>query len=142
MYTVAKEFKWDAAHRLLGYRGLCRSIHGHQWGATITLSFAHKKSNLDSMNFVKDFTEFKVIKKWIDENWDHTLILNEKDPLLKALEDQELRISTTNGNPTAEVMAYMLYKVADNLFAPDFEIVSVEVKETTTSTAIYYPDEK
>ena len=63
LHTVRKEFSFDAAHRLVrGYDGKCAHLHGHTWRARFEIS----APGLSAMGFVRDFSDFKVMKTWID----------------------------------------------------------------------------
>lgn len=131
MYKVVKEVRWEAAHRLLNYEGKCANIHGHSYRAIFTF----ESNDLDEKGMVIDFTVLKrKIQGWIDDNWDHALILNCKDLLLDVIGTH--RHFTIDGNPTAEKMAENLFYY----FRPEFQnvnLVSVEVFEGPKSSAIY-----
>ncbi len=109
MYEDRIELTFDAGHRLLQYKGRCESPHGHTFKAEIMLS----SEKLDKMGFVFDFVQLRDrVGAWIDENWDHTFLINEEDQeLLRALNSlTEKKIFVFhNENPTAEVMAKYLY---------------------------------
>jgi len=140
MFKIAKEVKWDAAHRLLNYEGPCGRIHGHSWRAIFT--FESEDLNKDGM--VVDFSVVKkVIQGWIDQHWDHGLILNFADPLIEILhcqnvisKDQGQQIYPMQGNPTAEHMAQFLFYNFQSEFYP-VKLISVEVFEGPKSSAIY-----
>lgn len=140
MYKVTKEIKWEAAHRLFGYDGPCNNIHGHSYKAIFTFEVGE----LDAMGMVLDFKYIKQeIGYWIDVHWDHSLILHEQDPLVSLLSN-ETKIFTLQNNPTAENMAKYLFDhfyIVDNWHAiqkrSKIKLVSVEVFETITSSAIY-----
>lgn len=134
MYKVVKEVRWEAAHRLLNYAGKCAYLHGHSYRAIFTFvsSLDFEKLNKDGM--IVDFSILKEkIQRWLDENWDHSCILNEADPLMNILGS---RVCVIQGNPTAENMAKFLF---DNFRLAFFEItlVSVEVFEGLKSSAVY-----
>ena len=136
---VAKEFRFEAGHRLYKYPGNCRNIHGHSYVATIEMELTG--DHLNEYGFVKDFGDFKAVKEWIDEKWDHAFLANEADTtviefLRRPEENQRLFICPTN--PTAEWMAMHLYQVACNLLNEfNCKVCSVSIKETATSNAIY-----
>src|SRR5262245_52482042 len=73
-----RKLEFDAGHRVLGHGGKCRHLHGHRYVAEVTC-YAEE---LDKLGFVVDFSVIKtVVGDWIDENFDHNMILNPKDPL-------------------------------------------------------------
>jgi len=67
---VTKEFEFDAAHRLINYRGKCENLHGHRWKVQVTLKAPLQKDGI-AFDFVelKKIVEEKVIKKL-----DHTYL--------------------------------------------------------------------
>jgi 6-pyruvoyltetrahydropterin/6-carboxytetrahydropterin synthase len=133
---VTKIFKFDAAHRLYSYQGLCNHIHGHTYVAEITIS----AEALNSQEMVVDFKEIKQkIGGWIDENWDHALLLHSADPLsnvIKKVIDMP-RLYLFDSNPTAEAMATILCAVAEEYYRDRgaLNVGSVKIWETPTSYA-------
>lgn len=133
MFKVTKEVRWEAAHRLLNYEGKCANIHGHSYRAIFTF----ESKSLNEKGMVIDFKILKEkIQGWLDENWDHALILCDPDPLLKAVSVSGHRHYALNGNPTAENMAEFLFLLFEPAF-PGITLVSVEVFEGSKSSAIY-----
>lgn len=76
--TVTKEYRdLPAAHRQPQHDGHCRLIHGHNWGFDIT--FACNK--LDACGFVVDVGKLTPVKSFLQDKFDHTLLLAEGDEL-------------------------------------------------------------
>ena len=137
---VAKSLEFDAAHRLLNYKGKCATLHGHRYRVVVEL----ESSGLDELGMVLDFTEVKnTIGRWIDEHWDHATLLSSEDPLCAALQEDAKQFGSSvkepflfPGNPTAEVMAgYLLTKTRSLLSEFNVRVRSVRVYETPTSYA-------
>jgi len=61
---VSREFEFDAAHKLINYRGKCERLHGHRWKVRITVKAPLREDGL-SFDFIKlkEIVEEKVIKK-------------------------------------------------------------------------------
>lgn len=77
MITVTKSYRnLPAAHRQPKHQGHCSLIHGHNWGFDIT--FACRE--LDENGFVVDVGRLALVKQWLEEHFDHTLLLNQDDP--------------------------------------------------------------
>jgi 6-pyruvoyltetrahydropterin/6-carboxytetrahydropterin synthase len=77
--------------------------------------FIHARApRLDSIGRVIDFSKIKEIAgQWIDENWDHTTILYEKDLItIEALDGipKKKPLFILSKNPTAENMAEVFLK--------------------------------
>lgn len=128
-YSVKKVFEIAYAHRLLNYNGKCENLHGHNGIIEVII----ETEKLNDMCMVMDFVELKkIIKKWLDDNLDHSVILSEKDPLVKILKDNNQKVFTTEKNPTAEVIAQVIKKEIKN-----YGIKAREVRfwETNSSMA-------
>ena len=52
--TVSKTFRFEAAHKLIGYDGDCANLHGHSYVLEIQV-----KGVVDEQGFVMDFKELK-----------------------------------------------------------------------------------
>lgn len=78
MHYVTKIYRdLPAAHRQPKHGGHCRLIHGHNWTFEITFACART----DECDFVVDIGGLQVVKDWLNDHFDHTLLLNEDDPL-------------------------------------------------------------
>jgi 6-pyruvoyltetrahydropterin/6-carboxytetrahydropterin synthase len=136
-YILSKEFKFDAAHRIINnYTGKCSDFHGHCWVVVVYI----EGYELDERNMLMDFNEIKVLREWINENLDHTSILWEKDPMLSYLKENSQKVFSTKLNPTSEHIAQIILEKAISLFNNlRIRVESVEVKESCTSSARVYP---
>jgi len=131
MYKVKKTFYVAYAHRLLDYKGKCENLHGHNGLVEVTL----KSKTLNREKMVMDFTELAgIAKKWADENLDHKVILSKKDPLLKILRTGGQACYATDVNPTAEILAELIFRVLKRGGLP---VSKVAFWETPNSMAAY-----
>lgn len=131
MYRVSKSVSFCYGHRLLNYQGKCQHLHGHNARAVITLA----SESLDDRGMVEDFSELKrLVWGWLDSEIDHTLLLHRDDPILPLLQDSGERVRVTEENPTAEVIARMIYEY---VAAKGFPVTDVTLWETETSYASY-----
>ena len=134
MYELMVEGTFDAAHQLIGYDGPCENLHGHNARVELTLSAAV----LNAEKMVADFTTVgAALKFWIDENFDHKVILCSRDPLLKILKDNGQACYETRDNPTAEIMAELIFMEMTKLGMP---VSKVRFWETDTAAASYKAD--
>jgi len=86
LWTVEKEFRFEAAHRLVqGYSGKCAHLHGHSWIVKVRLT---PKSELNQYGMTTDFGDFIALRTWVDSHLDHSTILAVSDPLLPIFQDQ------------------------------------------------------
>lgn len=80
MFSVTKQYRnLPFAHRQPNHKGHCRFIHGHNWAFEITFQC----DRLDSCGFVIDIGALKPVRDFLEMYFDHTLVLNQDDPLLK-----------------------------------------------------------
>lgn len=141
MYYIKKTFTWDASHRLLGHQGKCSSVHGHTYRAIITI----QASVLDEIGVGIDFGDFSDLGNWIQSNWDHAALLNTKDPLAVMFTvpydgHPSGKTYLFMENPTAEVMARVLFEEAERLLPNlrhGLQVKSVEVFETPNNSAVF-----
>lgn len=91
-------------------------LHGHRYAIEITFQSA----KLDHLGRVIDFgTVRDILGKWIDDNFDHNVILNIAD---KKLGDEISKITGQqiyymNENPTAEnIASHLLHEICPKLF--------------------------
>ncbi|NLP13253.1 MAG: 6-carboxytetrahydropterin synthase QueD [Clostridium sp.] len=65
--AISKVFTFDSAHRLIGYNGKCKEIHGHTYKLEVTV-----KGKPDGDGLVMDFNELNdIIKSEVLEKIDH-----------------------------------------------------------------------
>ncbi len=131
MFTVTREITFCYGHRLLNYPGKCRHLHGHNGKVEIEI-YAEK---LDEMGMVRDFEEIKqIMQLWIDEHMDHKMILCKEDPVIPALQVLNERMFIIDENPTAEIIAKMIY---DYACLQNLPVSEVRLWENDRSCASY-----
>lgn len=139
MFRATKEFKRDMAHRLPTHWWKCFNVHWHTYKALITIQSLKLQEEWVETWMIKDFSNFKPIKDWIDENWDHSYVGVYNDEVLDFLESKKFRTYTMKENPTAENMAKLLYEKSKELLEWVW-VVKVVIYETPTSFAEYTED--
>ena len=131
LYKVTKVIDFCYGHRLLNYSGKCRHVHGHNGLVEIEVA----SEELDELGMVIDFSEVKrIVKNWIDENLDHRMILHKNDPAVEYLRTNDEPMYLLDVNPTAEVIAELIYSFAKGQGLP---VVEVRLWETLSSFASY-----
>ena len=79
-FTCSKSYEdFPCSHRQWNHNGHCRFVHGYS--RSFTFWFSAKE--LDENGFVVDFSSLKLIKKKLKEQFDHTFLVNNDDPLLE-----------------------------------------------------------
>jgi len=138
--SVKKELRFEYAHRLFNYVGKCHNIHGHN--EIVWVYFRRTDFFLNDIDMVIDFNDIKSgIGKWIDDNWDHSILLNKEDKkTIRAMEKLQMKLYIMSGNPTAELIAhYLLHIVGPKYYSKtlnNLELYKVEVFENDFSVAV------
>ena len=138
----------SCGHRVCGHETKCRFLHGHNYRIAFTCS----ADALDDLGRVIDFSVIKsTLCAWLEEHWDHKMLLWERDPLLgqmQALSGAGEAFAALAGNwsesvvavpfnPTAENMAaFLLTEIGPRLLAgSEVRLVRVRVEETRKCSA-------
>lgn len=131
MYVVTKRIDFCYGHRLLNYDGVCKHPHGHN--AMVEIDVCAEE--LDHRDMVVDFSDIKrLVKRWIDQELDHKMILRHDDPLVAALRAMGEPVYVLDSNPTAERIAKLIFDKAREL---GLDVAAVRVWETPTSRTEY-----
>jgi 6-pyruvoyltetrahydropterin/6-carboxytetrahydropterin synthase len=111
---VTKEFRFEAAHALMGYDGPCRNVHGHSYELSVTVIGTPVADPASTkLGMVMDFGDLKkIIKKHIVDPFDHALLLN------AALPKEELQ---QFGEPFTNIV-FLPYQPTSENFLLDFAV--------------------
>lgn len=140
MYSIKTQISFEAAHRLYDVATYSRecsdNLHGHSYKVNVIISC----TKLNDASMVADFKAIKqILKKVIEDKYDHSCIIRECDPLKDAIVANCDKVHVVEGNPTAEWMAKLF---ADQIeagiaFCPELTVEQVEVQETEHNIAIW-----
>lgn len=153
-YLSAKKFdnfsvalrQWKAQH------SHCQLLHGYAF--EIKIWFASNEPDvdkqLDDMNWICDYGSFKKppegngLRQWMDEQFDHTLLIEKDDPYLDLFQTMQMeRICklVVMDKMGAESVAKLVYdKFNERLSKIDAgrcKVVKVEVFENKNNSSIY-----
>ena len=90
----------------------CHLLHGYSLAFTFTFGC----DKLDNKNWAVDFGGLKPLKKWLEDNFDHKLCLDNADPMVdefKRLEDLDLAEIRYFDGVGAEKFAEHAFNFAD-----------------------------
>lgn len=101
----------------MNHESKCATLHGHNG---VVFLRATPINALDSLGRVIDFSVLKEkIGSWIEEHWDHTMILYKEDKETIALVEKAPQFKKTfilENNPTAENLSHhLLWQVCPKL---------------------------
>ncbi len=123
----------EVAHRLSKLPGKCQNIHGHSMMITLTLS---GELNANGILEGQDFSTIKqAFRAHLDSDFDHHLLLNEKDKWAQEINGDFLPgLTLCDADPTVENIAKWIYKAMQKE-AFGLLVVAVDVAETGTNGA-------
>lgn len=120
MYEIFVKQHFSSAHKLQDYNGDCSKLHGHNWLVKV---YAIAKE-LNNIGISLDFKNFKKMVRLEISEFDH-----------KYLNDLP---EFKEKNPTAEIIAEVLYQKLKKLDIEGIEITAVEVWESENQGAKYF----
>ena len=134
---IIKEFKFEMAHALHGYDGLCANIHGHSYRLWVTVRGDIKKENKHIKDgMVIDFTDLKsIIKPTIIKKYDHSLVLNANSPHANLDLSAFDKVYYLPYQPTSENLVSDFANSITSLLPENVELLKVVLSETVSSFA-------
>lgn len=130
---IAKDFRWEMAHRLPYHSGGCRNVHGHSYRMLVELA-----GEPDANGMVLDYF---ILKQMIDplvEEIDHSFLCDRSDTLMADfLTESRLKVVFVDFPTTAENLAQWFFERMSDLFAPmkNLRELTVRVEETERTYA-------
>ena len=136
MIRLTKEFKFEMAHALYGYDGLCANLHGHSYKLLVTVRGDVKNEEGPKKGMVIDFSVLKsIVKSLIINKYDHSLVLNANSPHINLDLSLFDRVYFMPYQPTSEnLVKDFALQISDKL-PEGVELYSVILSETATSFA-------
>ena len=134
---ITKEFKFEMAHALHGYDGLCKNIHGHSYRLWVTVRGAVKKERGHKKDgMVIDFDKLKaVVEPIIIDKYDHSLILNAKSPHLEIDLSAFEKVFYLPYQPTSENLVADFAILIKDALPKKVELYKLVLSETANSFA-------
>lgn len=142
---ITKEFKFETAHSLPGYDGLCKNIHGHSYELLVTVAgYPIKEKNHPKRGMVMDFGDLKkIVRELIVEPFDHSLILRSdvSKTLVAELKKNYEKIILLDYQPTSEMMLVDFAERIKNKLPENIDLKYLMLRETVTSYAEWFAEE-
>ena len=140
MYKSTKTFTGlPCAHRQWRDEGHCSLVHGYD--RTVIITFGCHA--LDEKGWVVDFGGLKKVKAWLEDKFDHTLLINEDDPMRPLFEkhDGGLWKLTILPNGGMEGSSNYIYRQVNPMIEEMTQgrcwVVSVECRENVKNSALF-----
>jgi len=120
----------------------CKFLHGY----SLAFKFTFGCSDLDNKNWAVDFGGLKPLKAWLENTFDHKVVIDRQDPYLykfAELENMGLAEVTVMEGVGAEKFAEHAWRFADQLVREMSDgrcwCESAECSEHGANSAIYTP---
>lgn len=122
-WSLYKEFRFEAAHRLPYHQGKCQRLHGHSWVGRVYIKGNTLIKDGSQQGMIIDYGEIKqYLQPLLDNFLDHYYL------------NETLGIAS----PTCELVAKWIYEKLATAELPG--LYAVEIRETCTSGCIYRQD--
>jgi 6-pyruvoyltetrahydropterin/6-carboxytetrahydropterin synthase len=142
---VTKEFRFEAAHALKGYDGVCKNIHGHSYELSVTvIGNPIHRDDSPKNGMVMDFNDIKkIVKKDIIDHFDHALILRSDfgKNKLSELGEPFGNIILVDYQPTIENILVDFASRIKTLLPPGIKLFGLKLRETANSFAEWYAED-
>ncbi len=137
MIRITKEFKFEMAHALHGYDGLCKNIHGHSYKLFVTVKGKIKNDKGNPKDgMVLDFDVLKsIVKPEIINKYDHSLVLNANSPHSEIDLSAFEKVFFLPFQPTSENLVTDFALKIKSKLPQEIELYKVVLSETATSFA-------
>tara|TARA_B100001059_G_C17798299_1_gene564518 strand:+ start:415 stop:849 length:435 start_codon:yes stop_codon:yes gene_type:complete len=137
MIRITKEFKFEMAHALFGYDGLCKNIHGHSYRLWVTIKGdILKEVNHTKDGMVLDFSVLKnIVKPELINKYDHSLVLNANSPHADIDFSAFEKVYFLPYQPTSENLVSDFARVIKDKLPNGISLQKVILSETATSFA-------
>ena len=140
---ITKEFKFEMAHALFGYDGLCKNIHGHSYRLWVTIiGNVLEEENHMKNGMVLDFSILKkIVKPEIVDKYDHSLVLNANSPHANIDFSAFEKVFLLPYQPTSENLVYDFVQVIKEKLPENVSLHKVTLSETANSYAEWCADD-
>ena len=145
MYVSTKRYDHDRGYTIAYRQHLadshCKYIHGY----SLAFEFEFESETLDVRNWVCDFGGFSTLKDFLDEHFDHTLLVAQDDPQLDQIRmldgaglAQVREVVKTGCEGLAEYLFWWINEIwmEQNGYVPRVFCRSVRVWETPGNSAM------
>jgi 6-pyruvoyltetrahydropterin/6-carboxytetrahydropterin synthase len=134
---ITKEFKFEMAHALYGYDGVCANIHGHSYRLWVTVKGEVKNKNGHTKDgMLMDFTDLKsIVKPEIVDKYDHSLVLNANSPHADLDLSTFNKVYYLNYQPTSENLVLDFANFNQKQLPDGVDLLKVVLSETVSSFA-------
>jgi len=130
---IAKDFRWEMAHRLQCHKGKCFNLHGHSYKMQVEFEGNINKDT----GMVLDYFDVKDIVGPLVDELDHSVIIWEKDSILidKISELNSAKVIVPFETTAENLVGYFLDKISKTSLPKEIVKIKVRVCETENTYA-------
>lgn len=141
---LTKEFRFEMAHALSGYDGLCSNMHGHSYILYVTVIGNPIADNSNTkLGMVIDFNDLKeIVTSKIINHFDHAVaVLNDSEIHHKLVQSEFSRIEALPFQPTCENLLPYFAQLISSALPAGVTVHHLKLHETATSYAEWYAED-
>ena len=130
---IAKDFRWEMAHRLQCHKGKCFNLHGHSYKMLVEFEGTINPNT----GMVLDYFDVKDIVGPLVDELDHSVIIWEKDSILidKISELNSAHVIVPFETTAENLVGYFLKKISKTKLPQEILKIKVRVCETENTYA-------
>ena len=141
-FTSTKTFhNFPCAHRQHKHDGNCALVHGY----SRSFHFVFGAITMTKEGFIVDYGDLKELKRWLEENYDHTFVVDQDDPFIPTFQELHqagvLRLVIQEEGPGMEGTAMRICNWTDEWLRKKTGgrawVISVEARENDKNSSIY-----
>jgi 6-pyruvoyltetrahydropterin/6-carboxytetrahydropterin synthase len=122
--TIAKDFRWEMAHRLPFHEGGCRNVHGHSYQMWVELT-----GEPDAHGMVLDYFVLKQMVDPLVAEIDHSFLCDRTDTLIvEFLNSSKLKAVYVDFPTTAENIAKWFFERLAAVFSTMKHLCELRVR--------------
>ncbi|WP_462317889.1 6-pyruvoyl trahydropterin synthase family protein [Marinilabilia sp.] len=139
---LTKEFRFEMAHALWNYDGLCKNIHGHSYILQVTvIGEPCSDENNPKFGMVMDFGDLKkIVKEEVVEPMDHSIVVSDRAETEKLFQVPQMadRYHVMPYQPTCENLLVDFSERISFRLPEGVSLFSLKLHETGNSFAEWY----
>lgn len=143
---LSKEFRFESAHTLLNYDGLCKHIHGHSYILRVTvIAEPLQDEHSPKLGMVMDFGDLKaIVNRLVVDPMDHAFVLSSKTPKEFYTQGNQLfdKLIVVDYQPTCENMITDFAAKISAELPKGVSLHSLKLNETANSFAEWYAEDQ
>ncbi|MCW3807578.1 6-pyruvoyl trahydropterin synthase family protein [Plebeiibacterium marinum] len=142
---LTKEFRFEMAHALWNYDGLCKHFHGHSYILRVTIIGSPINDPMNpKYGMVMDFGQLKkIVNEEVVDRLDHSVVINQNadHKEFTSIPQMGERVVFTDYQPTCENMIVEMAQRISSRLPDDVLLHSLRLNETANSFAEWFAED-